>query len=259
MGVCMCECVFSSFRFHLVFWQNFSFRLFAVRLFRVSEHFFEMPQWKAKSRRANALMIFRLPPHHQPPPIANNQQPTRTTTTTGTTTPSDSQRQGTLWWPRFSLCLSLFAPSSSFSFILCLFFFFGLLMMMFVAVCVCICHARHINLGEWHAWRLTERDYRVFSLPMPTRDPRPTASHRVPQSATECHSLRQVLCCFLLQLDVPATGARGAAIATGRGRVTGAADIQARLYSQHYQHLKQQQQFCPEHSFDCGFDLLSRL
>jgi len=40
-------------------------------------------------------------------------------------------------------------------------------------------HGGHINLGEWHAWRLSERDYRLLS-PIPWPNPIPILSSQSP-------------------------------------------------------------------------------
>lgn len=110
---------FSSFRFHSLFGtENIIIRLMAVdvsvRLVGMSEHFFEMPQWKAKSRRANALMIFRMP-HSRHSRFCHFHF----------LRPADG-------------CLPVFG------------------------------HGGHINLGEWHAWRLSEQDYRLIFCSAPS-------------------------------------------------------------------------------------------
>lgn len=195
---CACACVCVCARECACFFFEFSISFGILAQFQLSSGFCS-PVPCVGTFLWNAAMKGKKPPckrfddfpHAAAPPTTNFQQPTATTTT-----PSDSQRQGTIWWLRFSLTLTLLYRSRSCSFSGSSFFFvFGRLMMMFVAVCVCICHARHINLGEWHAWRLTERDYRVFSLPMPTREPRPTGSHWVPQCATVCGKLFVVSHC----------------------------------------------------------------
>lgn len=220
----VCVCMF-SISFGFSFWHNFSFHSLSVRLIQMSEHFFEMPKWKAKSRRANALMIFRMPLLPPPPgqshSHSHHQKPAATATATTTAaaaaaaarTRSDKEHFDDRFHPlrkMMTLMLVLWP----------LLLLLLPLMMMFVGVCVCVRHGgRHINLGEWHAWRLTERDYRVFALPDtspdsgpgPVTDPaqwqtqRQTLNQRqpeVPSSHCPCpllavplRQLRQVLCC----------------------------------------------------------------
>lgn len=195
LPVCVPVCMF-SISFSFSFWHNFSFHSLSVRLIRMSEHFFEMPKWKAKSRRANALMIFRMPllPPPQPPgpshshshhqkPAATATAATTTTTAAAARTRSDKEHFDDRFHPLRKMMTLMML-------LLLLLLFLLPLMMMFVGVCVCVRHGgRHINLGEWHAWRLTERDYRVFALPDTDPDPSPGQG----TEPTLCQTQRQTL------------------------------------------------------------------